>query len=155
MHPCALKLINSLCSFNLWCLKRRTVFHGDLLLGHRGGEGVGPEALQGSCLGRLLFALGCVWGAGVQHRLKDPSSSVNKPGDIEPIRGDPDDYTDPTYVYSVITHQLLTCSSVRLVCRAICFFSSSVGYGCCEGQKQGGLTTSLYLRVSVFLLFIC
>lgn len=37
---------------------------------------------------------------------------------------------------STATHQLLTCSSVRLVWVAICFFSSSVGYGCCAGGEQ-------------------
>lgn len=38
----------------------------------------------------------------------------------------------------VHTHQLLTCRSVRFVWVAICFFSSSVGYGCCTGEQRRG-----------------
>lgn len=34
------------------------------------------------------------------------------------------------------THQLLTCRSVRFVWLAICFFSSSVGYGCCRREQR-------------------
>lgn len=35
-----------------------------------------------------------------------------------------------TDIKSFCSYQLLTWSSVRFVCAAICFFSSSVGYGC-------------------------
>lgn len=37
----------------------------------------------------------------------------------------------------VASYQLFTCKSVRLVCAAICLFSSSVGYGCWKKEDTG------------------
>ena len=35
-----------------------------------------------------------------------------------------------------LTNQLLSCIRVKFVCSAICFFSSSVGYGCFRNKSK-------------------
>lgn len=127
----------------------RTVGHGDLLLGPSpGGDGVGPEALQRPVLRSLLLGFRCLRGAGIQHGLEDPSARVDEPGHTQHFlvlclqlsQSDQAVSRDLSAVHpretcrelEQRTHQLLTCRSVRFVCVAICFFSSSVGYGCCR-----------------------
>lgn len=40
----------------------------------------------------------------------------------------------------LLSYQLFTCKSVRLVCAAICLFSSSVGYGCWKKEQESSVS---------------
>lgn len=51
------------------------------------------------------------------------------------------------FLWATKTHQLLTCSSVKFVWVAICFFSSSVGYGCYRRERERNASACLRTEV--------